>query len=350
MKYLEDGFGGSPTSSLTQASDPDEVISDQQSRAEARAAKREQRALRRQLRQVDIPTLVGFAQVKDAKGDMALDELLSRLLDDIKIMSAKSAKHSIGSDNDKEINAHGEAYRDGQQIGYLLLVDALRGEGWKQYTGTDSHGNPILFEAHFRWAFKKLLADFRFKESTSGRYSRRHRNRWESLVVLHSDVGAVTMQAIDAAREAVKRGDYKNTELAMKVEKFDACTEDYFNDRQAVSLDKPFSDDEDDADVTVADTIVQTVFSLPETTPEQQIASEALERLPERKRQMFMRATGLIGEKELLADIAKDYGITEQGVGYNVLGVKKFLASCIEEYRFAAGLPAMKMQPPSVML
>jgi hypothetical protein len=252
------------------------------------------------------------------------------------------------------MQTHEISFRDHVSYAYEVLIMATRGTGVRRYTGYDSNGNPITFKAHFRYSLKKEFIEFRSENSHSRKYSRRTYGRWSNFVEAYSGVGQITYQAIDDAREAVKSGEAKlalktaepfNMTLAM----FDDVMASFFGGQEATSLDTYISEDEDNEE-TVADFIVSTVFDLQESTPEGRIAEEALDRLSDRKRSMFERAHGLTGKKELLIDIGADYGISGQAVGQQVRGVQKYIAGCIEEYRFANGLPALHPDLSTEML
>lgn len=353
MFFTQDGSGGSPTSILkTEEGDPDDVIGDHEARQLARLAQRQQRQHTRKMRLADDEALAAMAEVDDA----ALDVLWNRVLADAEAISAKSAKYFRRSDPkhfQKTIGKHEESFREHLSHSFEVLKDAVRGEGARRYTGKDSKGNPISFKQHFRYSLKKEFIEFRSKQSHSREYSRRSFVRWRDFVVAYSGVGQVTMQAIDAAREAVKSGEAKLAvrtaePFTMTIEMFDDIMEDYFDDRGAISLDQYLTDDDDED--TIADFIVSTTFDPTESTPEGRIAEEALSRLSEQKRDFFERATGLVGDKELLKDIGADYGISGQAVGQQVLAVKKWLAACIEEYRFANGKPALHPDLSTEML
>lgn len=353
MKQLEDGLGGSPTSSLKiEDSDPDDVA-DHEARKLDRLAQRQQRQLKRTMRLADDEALAAMAETDDA----ALELLWERVLPDAEAIAAKSAKFNRRKKADsfkKAMNKHEISFRDHLSFAYEVLTMAVRGEGARRFTGQDSNGNAILFKPHFRYSLKKEFIEFRSGNSHSRKFSRRTFGRWSNFVKAYSGVGQVTFQAIDDAREAVKNGEAKLAvktaePFTMTLETFDDVMNDFFDDREAISLDAYISDDEDDEE-TVADSIVSTVFDLQESTPEGRIAEEALDRLSDRKRSMFERAHGLTGKKEPLIDIGADFGISGQAVGQQVRGVQKYIAGCIEEYRFANGLPALHPDLSTEML
>jgi len=271
----------------------------------------------------------------------AFEQLRQHLWRSAELQSAKSAKYVFGSDVDQAMGRDGYAYREGLNIAFDLIREMVYGDGSRHYTGLDSRGKHVSVEKHFRVMFKHELIEFRFKNSHSGEYDRRTWGRFETIVKNHDEFGQLTLRAVDRGRVAVKRGDYVGTPLSISVDTYDACTKDLFG-HEDLSLDRPFHTDKSTGrEETYGDRQPDVIFTLEPTTPEGRIAQEALESLGPRKQAIFERANGLTGDRETLADIGNDYGLTEQRIGQIVKACKQYIAAAVEDYRFEHGLPPL---------
>lgn len=280
----------------------------------------------------------GVLVVRARGGDeSALLDLWMLVEKSAKRLAANSAKAKSTFDPLKAMSK--PQMKSAEGISYLweLMMATVFNDDHLRWTGFDKHGAPISFEKHFANMAKFKLNGLRFEQSHSGRYSRRTWKRWWDIVIENSPHGQVDDRAIDIARERVKAKEYAGTKLAISLRTFDQCREDYWG-HMDLSIDREQKIETGES-VLGSEVLADPMFMFPINSPEGDVAQAAFEGLSQRHQEMFGRANGLFGEKELLADIAADHGITEQRVGQIVSSVRKVLAAAVEDYRFANGLP-----------
>ena len=271
-------------------------------------------------------------------GDKRAERRLWRIAEDeLRIVASKRFGVAKKCDKrvDDAVSTQVEQFIDALSVGWELFVECIHGSGSRRYTGVTASGAPLTFQQHLRRMFRWKLNDC-WQEDKHDEISPRSRRRFESIVEEAHPEGVFDESAIPLARERVKAGKYAGE---ISLEMFDRCWEE----QSPLSLEMETRVQRESGRAgTLADTLASTVFDLPLTSEEGRIAQETFDKLGPRQQEQFARATGLWGEKESNVEIAASLGITPQGVGYNVMSVRRFIESAIEDYRFNAGLPRFK--------
>lgn len=235
----------------------------------------------------------------------------------------------------QHLSYKGEQFNDAVFIvGWDLVRESLHGDSSRYWSGVDSHDNPVAFMKHLRVMFKHELVEKRHQDHHA--VDRRVWKRYLQIVSDAHEFGVFDESAIPLARERVKAGEYKGI---ISLSMFDRC----WQDQTPLSIDTDVWVDSDEAvPDTLGDTLTSETFEMEPSTPEGRIAMDAFNKLGPRQQEQFARANGLWGDKESNVEIAESLGISSQGVSSNVIRIKGYLESEIEEYRFNAGKPRYK--------
>lgn len=276
--------------------------------------------------------LINQARAGDTRAEA---DLLAELNDECRTIAAAILGVSKNCDKIGEENGHlsekEEQFVESQTLLWELLQEALHGNSGTYFTGFHK-GRQISFVGHMKMVFRWAVLEKYHQDRRD--VSRRVYRRFQKVVRDSNEHGVFDESAIPHARERVLAGDYKGI---ISVEMFDRC----WHEGAPLSIHMEWATADDDEPNSIEQTLVSTVFDLPESTLEGRAAQDAFDKMPARWQEMLGRSSGLFGDPELHSDIGKDFGLSGQRVGQIVGKAKEHLVTAIDIARFDAGLPPM---------